>query len=173
MSQPFLGEIKMFGGNFAPLGYALCDGQLMSIQQNTALFSILGTTYGGDGIQTFGLPDMRCRMPVHQGNGPGLTPFVLGEITGSQSVSILTSNLPSHTHLVGATSGGGTATGPAGGFLAASTARDKVYSAGPPDTTLSPQTVGLTGNNIPISIIPPVLCVNFIIALQGIFPSRN
>src|ERR1043166_2889887 len=115
MASPFLGEIKMFGGNFPPTGFALCNGQLMSIQQNTALFSILGTTYGGDGIQTFGLPNLQSRVPMHWGTGQGLSPSVVGEAGGVENVTLLQSNLPAHTHLVGASSGAGTLTAPATG----------------------------------------------------------
>jgi microcystin-dependent protein len=174
MATPFLAEIKMFGGNFAPIGYALCNGQLLAISQNSALFSLLGTTYGGNGQTTFGLPDLRGRVPIHAGSGPGLTPYVLGEIAGTESVTLLQSQMPAHNHLVEANSSAGTATAPSTTLvLAASTARDKVYSTAAPNTTLSPAAIGVAGSSQPHNNIQPYLVVNFIIALQGIFPSHN
>src|SRR5579862_682999 len=128
MSEPFLGEIKMFGGNFAPLGYATCDGQLMAINQNQALFSILGTTFGGDGQVTFSLPDLRGRHPVHVGQGAGLAPRILGEMSGQESVQLTMNQMPAHTHQLTAVSTGGTTGTPGPGeFLAQSTARDRLY----------------------------------------------
>ena len=174
MSQPYIAEIKMFGGNFAPRGYAFCYGQLMSITQNTALFSLLGTTFGGNGTTTFGLPDLRGRVPIGFGQGPGLSDYVLGEMAGQESVQLLQNQMPQHTHLLAANSAGGTSTAPANTeVLAASTARDKVYSTSGPDTTLSPQSIQNAGSSLPHENRQPFLAVNFIIALQGIFPSRN
>jgi microcystin-dependent protein len=152
----------------------------MAISQNTALFSILGTTYGGDGVQTFALPDMRGRMPVHSGQGLGLSPYVLGEVTGVENVTLLANNLPIHNHTVNAstsTSPGRGGTNPAGNLLAvtanAGSNNVDIYSGGNPGTTMSSQMLGMAGGNAPFSVIQPVLCVNFIIALYGIFPSRN
>jgi microcystin-dependent protein len=179
MNEPYIGAIVMFGGNFAPSGWALCNGQLLSISANTALFSILGTTFGGNGTSTFGLPDMRGRVPVHAGQGPGLSPYVLGEETGAEHVTLTINNLPSHNHNVAATSttsgrGGGS---PTGNLLAATanvgTAPVEIYAGGSPNTTMSPQMISSVGGNLPVSVIQPVQCVNFIIALVGIFPSRN
>jgi microcystin-dependent protein len=172
MTQPFLGEIKMFGGNFAPNGYAFCNGALLAISQNTALFSILGTTYGGNGTSTFQLPNMQGRSPVHWGNGQGLSPIVLGEEGGAESVTLNQTQLPSHTHTFSAVSGGGTTGTPGPGeFLAGSTARDRIYSSAAADTSLNG--IGAAGSNLPFAIRPPYLGVTFIIALLGIFPSRN
>jgi microcystin-dependent protein len=172
MTQPFLGEIKMFAGNFAPHGYAFCNGAVMAISQSTALFSILGTTYGGNGTTTFQLPDMQGRVPIHWGNGPGLSPYVIGQVGGQESITLSQNQMPSHTHGLSAVSGGGTTGTPAPGeFLAGSTARDRIYSAGPADTTLAP--TGAAGSNFPVPNIQPFLAVSFIIALLGIFPSRN
>ena len=174
MANPYLGEIRMFAGNFAPANWALCNGQLMSIQQNAALFAILGTTYGGDGIQTFGLPNLQSRVPIHWGQGLGLSQYVIGEMTGTENVTILQSNLPQHTHLLNAVSGGGNQAGPGNNYLAVeSTGTSLNYSNSSPNATMNPNTVGLTGQNIPINNIQPVLAVTFIIALSGIFPSRN
>jgi microcystin-dependent protein len=174
MSQPYLGEIKMFAGNFAPRGYAKCDGQLMSIAQNTALFSILGTTFGGNGQTTFGLPDFRGRVPIHQGQGPGLSSYAMGQMGGVESVILTQTQLPQHTHNVQVNSALGTAVAPGNTtVLAASTARDKVYSTASPNTTLAPQALGMAGGSQPHENMQPYQTVLFIIALQGIFPSRN
>jgi microcystin-dependent protein len=175
MAEPFIAEIKMFGGNFAPRGYALCSGQLLSIAQNTALFSLLGTTYGGDGQTTFGLPDMRGRVPIGQGQGPGLSSRVMGELAGSETVTLISSEMPAHTHThsAGAVTGPGTQAGPAGARMAESTARDNVYSTAAADTAMAPDTIGISGGSQPHNNMQPYLCVNFIIALEGIFPSRN
>ena len=173
MSEPFLCEIRMFGGNFAPTGWALCNGQLMAISQYAALFAILGTSFGGNGVQTFGLPDLRGRVPVHQGTGNGLSPYVLGEQTGTQAVTLSTSNLPSHSHLVNCNTGGGQTT-PVNNFPGAVSAgaTEKIYSNAS-GGTMAGGMIAPTGGNVPVSVIQPVLCVTFIIALVGIFPSRN
>jgi microcystin-dependent protein len=176
MNEPYIGAIVMFGGNFAPSGWALCNGQLLAISSNTALFSILGTTFGGDGIRTFGLPNLQGRVPIHPGSGAGLSTYVLGEIGGAQQVTLNTSNLPPHSHPVNASSAtagrGGNV--PTGNLLAtASGTTTEIYAPGNPGTTMSQQMIGPTGSGIPVSIIQPYQCVNFIIALVGIFPSRN
>jgi microcystin-dependent protein len=181
MSEPFIGEIKMFAGGFAPRGYAFCNGQLLAIQQNAALFSILGTTYGGNGIQTFGLPNLQGRMPMHWGNGPGLTPRVIGETSGTETVTLLTPNLPAHSHAIAipCNTSDGTVGNPQNQVLAVPNAPEagaavNAYSPTPTGgDTLLPFNAVPTGSNVPISIIPPFQCVSFIIALQGIFPSRN
>jgi len=175
MASPFLAEIKMFGGNFAPRGYAFCEGQIMSIQQNTALFSLLGTTYGGNGTQTFALPDLRGRVPIAMGQGPGLTDYVLGEIGGVESVTLGQAQMPAHNHVasIPASSAAGTATAPASNTVpAASTTRDRMYTTNAPDTSMA-WTSTPAGSGLPHSNIQPFLAVSFIIALQGIFPSRN
>jgi microcystin-dependent protein len=176
MSDPFLGEIIMFGGNFAPRGWAFCNGQLMSIAQNTALFSILGTTYGGDGQTTFALPDLRGRVPVHSGSsqGPGLPPVQLGEMAGFPSVTILQTNMPPHNHLVAASQTATTAD--PNGAVPASLGRDAtphIYAAQPDGTHMNPTMISMAGGGQPISVQQPYLGVNFIIALEGIFPSRS
>ena len=176
-SQPYLGGIFMFAGNFAPRGYALCQGQLMSISQNTALFSILGTTYGGDGVQTFALPDLRGRGPIGAGNGPGLSPTVLGEKAGSQSATILISNMPAHSHALNASTSAGTQPLPAGNALASvqdsQGGQSTAYINAAANTPMAPTSIGAAGSGLPISIQNPYLTINFIIATQGIFPSRN
>jgi microcystin-dependent protein len=176
-SQPYLGGIFMFAGNFAPRGYALCQGQLLPISQNTALFSILGTTYGGDGVTTFALPDLRGRGPIGAGNGPGLSPVVLGERAGSQNATILTSNLPAHTHTLNGSTSAGTQPLPTGNALASvqdsQGGQSTAYINAAANTPMVATSIGTTGGNLPLSIQNPYLGLNFIIATQGIFPSRN
>jgi microcystin-dependent protein len=179
MTAQFLGEIKMVGFNFAPTRFAFCNGALIAINQNTALFSLLGTFYGGNGTTTFALPNMQGRFPMHQGTGLGLSTRTIGEEAGVESVSILTSNMPAHNHIATATSPAqstaGTSGTPGPGLVpATSTARDRMYGSSP-DTTMAGPNVAtqLTGQSLPLEIMPPYLVVNFIIALQGIFPARN
>lgn len=177
MSDPFLGEIKMFAGNFAPRGWALCDGQLLAISQNDALFSLLGTLYGGDGRTTFALPDLRGRAPMHQGSGPGLTPRGLGARGGVERVTLTESQIPTHAHGVAnlrATGNPADTSDPAGNSLGLA----DIYSLVTPDAALSagsasadPDT-GAAGANQSHSNMPPYLAVYFIIALAGIYPSR-
>ena len=173
---PFLGQIMCVGFNFAPVGWAMCNGQLMSIAQNTALFALLGTTYGGDGISTFALPDLRSRVPIGMGQGPGLSPYVQGQMGGTETVTLTTNNLPSHSHLVNATSNPGSASHPNGQLLASSGAA-AIYDPGTGgngvDSQLAPNAVAPTGGGQPIPNIPPYNAMNWIIALQGIFPSRS
>ena len=179
MSQPYIGEIILFAGNFAPRGWALCQGQILSIAQNTALFSILGTTYGGNGQTTFALPDLRGRAPIGQGQGPGLQNYVLGEMAGSENVSLISTEMPQHTHLLQANSAGGSETAPTNNVIAAVSDPNSgsLFSAFAPaasvNTTMAPQAVGLAGGSQPHNNMQPFLCLNYIIALEGIFPSRN
>lgn len=176
MSTPLIGEIKMFAGNFAPKGWALCNGQILAIAQNTALFSILGTTYGGNGTSTFALPDLRSRVPIHAGQGAGLSNYVLGEMTGLESVTLLINELPAHTHTVNAVASGGNQASPAGGSLAiesTGTSLDYANSNTTPTSPMNAAMIGPTGSSLPHNNIQPVLCVNYIIALLGVFPSRN
>jgi microcystin-dependent protein len=167
----------MFSGNFAPFGWATCDGQIIAISQNTALFSILGTFYGGNGTTTFGLPDMRGRSPIGQGDGSGLSPYVIGELAGTENTSLNSTNIPSHTHLVNGVAGGGQTT-PVGnlpGAVSASSAKEKIYSTNAPTVTFNSLMIGTNpgGGSTPFNIMQPYLCVTFIIELQGIFPSRG
>ncbi|HEU5011792.1 MAG TPA: tail fiber protein [Roseiflexaceae bacterium] len=181
MSEPFLGEIRLFAGNFAPVGWALCQGQLLSISQNTALFSILGTTYGGNGQTTFGLPDLRGRVPLGWGQGPGLPAVNLGEMAGSPTHTMIITEMPAHNHTaqtaINASSSGGNTPNPANNYPAASTTRDNVYTSGASNSTMNTgaaqTTVGVAGGSQPFSIMQPYLGINFIIALEGIYPSRG
>ncbi len=195
MAEPFIGQITMFAGNFAPRAWAFCDGQLLAISSNSALFSILGTTYGGDGRTTFALPDLRSRVPIHPGTGPGLSTYKLGQRGGQQSVTLTINQLPQHNHIVNTSnlqaitpvsipvvSGLADGNNPEESHLAEASAGN-IYSSGTPDATLPTfNAVGgisgtittlNAGNQQPFSIVQPYNTVNYIIALQGIFPSRN
>jgi microcystin-dependent protein len=173
-SQPILGTIFIFAGNFAPRGYQLCQGQLLPISQYAALFSILGTTYGGNGTTNFQLPDLRGRAPIGQGTGPGLTTVVLGEIAGKQNASILTSNMPAHNHPINCDSGGAANTDPTSGIPGnTGLGQLAIWSSGPATATMLPTMVGVTGQNQPLNIQNPYLGISYIIAMVGIFPSRN
>jgi len=173
MSEPFIATIIMFGGNFAPRGWAFCNGQILPIAQNTALFSLLGTTYGGNGQTTFALPDLRGRAPIQQGQGPGLSPYDLGQVGGTESVTLTLETMAAHGHTfqIPANEGDPTTKEPAGGFLAK--AANNLYASSTDTTKMGGGNTGPTGGNQPFSIIQPYLCVSFIIALEGIFPSRN
>ncbi len=174
--DPFLGEIRLFAGNFAPRGWAFCGGQLLSISQNTALFSLLGTSYGGDGRTTFGLPDLRGRVPVHEGQGPGLTRRDLGEQSGSETVTLLATELPAHTHALAATTSNATSQ-VARGNLPAFTYTDAVTTLYANEdggsVAMAPGAIAPSGSGLPHDNRMPTLALNFIIALQGVFPSRE
>lgn len=183
-TEPFIGEIKILGFNFAPKGYATCQGQILSIAQNTALFSLLGTYYGGNGQTTFALPDLQGRAPIGQGQGPGLPLYELGQKAGTNSVTILTSNIPPHIHTltnvkanIAVNTAVADANTPEGCYLATNNTTS-LYSEGPEaGKFLAPATISgtsdITGSGIPIDITNPYLTINYSIALQGIFPSRN
>jgi microcystin-dependent protein len=172
MSEPFLGEIRMVGFNFAPRGWAICAGQLVSIAQNSAVFALLGTTYGGDGVTTFALPDLRGRLPIHMGTGPGLSNYQIGQQSGAEGVTLLTSQLPMHTHQLNATKDG-TRTGSPNGALLGSGEADLYNHDFANTAVMSPGTLGQAGGNQPHENMHPFLCINFVIALEGIFPSRS
>jgi microcystin-dependent protein len=168
MSEPFLGEIRMFGGNFAPRGWSLCNGQLLPIAQYTALFSLLGTTYGGDGKVTFGLPQLQGNAPMHWGDGPGLTPRQIGEMSGEPNVTVLITEMPSHNHGFTGSASSPDQTSPRSNVLA-----DAAIYANPPNAALAPQTVGIAGGSQPHNNMMPYLGLTFIIALEGIYPARG
>ena len=175
MSEPFVGEIKMFAGNFAPRSWAFCDGQLLAVSQNDALFSLFGTIYGGDGRTTFGLPDMRGRFPIHAGAGagPGLTPRSLGTKSGNETEAIQAHHMPAHSHTVRYSDDQADSLSPEGNVFATSATGDWQYSSAAADATLHGNSIGSIGGSQPHENIPPVLCINFIVALWGIYPSRN
>ena len=170
--NPFIGLIVMFGGNFAPRGWALCDGQLLPINQYSALFSILGTTYGGDGRTTFALPDLRGRVPIHEGTGPGLSPYDLGQKGGSETVTLTTNQIPAHSHNFELGSTGSTPAG-SGSFLGNVTGTNLIYNGTKSGNTLNSGAIHNTGGGQSHNNIQPYLAVNFIIALQGTYPSRS
>lgn len=176
MSEPFIGEIRMFGFTFSPRNYAFCNGQLLSIAQNSALFSLLGTTYGGNGTTTFALPDLRGRVPVHAGTGPGLSPRTLGERSGAETVSLLQPQIPAHSHPAFATTAAATTGEPGPGVLPGAVSGQTMYvtdANGGRDFILSPQAGGLAGGSQPHENCMPTLTLGYSIALFGIFPSRN
>ena len=165
----------MGGMNFAPRGFAFCQGQILSIAQNTALFSLLGTTFGGNGQTTFGLPDLRGRVPMGQGQGPGLSNKNLGEQAGTETVTLLAAQLPAHNHTLVAVNLAGDASNPNAALLANSGALDKEFKAAPlsSQVNMHPSAIGNTGGSQPHDNLPPYLVLNFYIALEGIFPARN
>jgi microcystin-dependent protein len=173
MSEPFIGIITIFGGNFAPVGWAYCNGQQMPIAQYEALFTLLGTTYGGDGQNTFALPDMRSRMPIHSGQGTGLSQYRVGQTGGSEQVTLLANQMPPHNHVARASTtsnqtvptnnvwGGGDSSSPTA-----------LYTSGPVDATMSSKATNGAGGSQPHQNVQPILAMNFIIALEGIYPSQ-
>jgi len=172
VSEPFIGQIIMFSGNFAPRGWALCDGQLLSISNNTALFSILGTTYGGDGRTNFALPDLRGRVPVHAGSGPGLPPARLGDKAGAAQHALTAQQMPSHTHSLHCQTGDGTSDEPANHFPAKTGGGESIY-ADSQNGAMNANAIQNAGGGQAFSIMQPYQVVNFIIALVGLYPSRN
>ena len=176
MANPFIGEIIMFAGTFAPRGWAFCSGQLLQISQNTALFAILGTTYGGDGRTTFGLPDLRGRVSIHPGSGPGLTRRTLGQKSGQETVTLDTNQIPPHNHHVSPRCSNelGDEVLPEGNFVAKPAGVDTGEAfVSAPDKTMGTTASAHTGGNQAHANMQPFQAVNYIIALQGIFPSRN
>jgi microcystin-dependent protein len=171
MSSPFIGEIRMFGGNFAPAGWAFCSGQLMPISENDALFALIGTTYGGDGQETFGLPDLQGRLPMHMGTGAGLTTRVIGESGGVETVTLTVNQIPVHSHAPLAVSGNGNQATPQNGVWAGVTT--SIYTTNPPTIAFNATLGGNTGGSQPHENLMPFLAVSFIISLFGIFPSQN
>ncbi len=171
MSEPFVGEIRMFAGNFAPRGWAFCDGQLLAVSQNDALFSLLGTIYGGDGRTTFGLPDLRGRVPIHAGSGPGLSPRRLGAKSGAENVTLTVNQLPSHTHAMQAQTAPANSPEAQGAAPATTTLVDLYFQVSPTES-LSSQAITNVGGSRSHTNLQPFLCINFIVALVGIYPSR-
>ena len=171
--DPFIGQIVMFGGSFAPRAWALCDGQLLAIAQNNALFSILGTTYGGDGRTTFGLPDLRGRVPIHAGNGAGLSNYRLGQKGGAENVTLTEAQLPPHQHTINAVAGTGNTSDPTAAHFANTGDWDNEYSTAPVTVTMNPGAVASAGSGQQHPNVQPYQVINFIIALQGTYPSRS
>jgi len=165
MAQPYVGEIRMFAGNFAPAGWMFCEGQLLPISENETLFQLIGTTYGGDGESTFALPDLRGRIPIHQGNG-----FILAETGGAEEITLTVQQIPAHSHPLLASTNTAQQTQPTGQVLGNS-ATATMYIEDNPSVALNPKTVGSVGGSQPHTNFQPYLCINFIISLFGIFPS--
>jgi microcystin-dependent protein len=174
MSNPFVAEIRIFGFNFAPTGWALCNGQLLPISQNTALFSLLGTTYGGDGKSTFALPDMQGNAPMHPGQGPGLSLHDLGEMSGSEFVTLLESEIPAHSHSWRASTDDGDLKAPSTNRSYARSIGGSAWAPGnSPLVQMAPQALPPAGGDLPHNNMMPYLTLNFCIAMQGVFPPRN
>jgi microcystin-dependent protein len=171
--ESFLASLLIFAGNFAPRGWAFCNGQIMSIAQNTAVFALVGTTYGGDGVTTFALPDLRGRVPIHFGQGPGLSNYDLGQVAGSETTTLLISNLPAHNHGLHATSETGSTSAPVGAYLGNTGALDKEYNTSGTVVSMNANSIALTGGSQPFQILQPYLALNYIFCMEGIFPSRN
>jgi microcystin-dependent protein len=166
MAQPYVGEIRIFAGNFAPAGWMFCEGQLLPISENETLFNLIGTTYGGDGQETFALPDLRGRIPIHQGNG-----FTLAETGGVETVTLTTQQMAAHSHPFLASGGSPNTNNPGTALTAKPVA--SIYNAGTNPVSMAPQAVGPTGGSQPHDNFQPYLCVDFIISLFGIFPSQT
>jgi len=166
MAQPYVGEIRMFAGNFAPAGWMFCEGQLLPISENETLFQLIGTTYGGDGQSTFALPDLRGRIPVHQGNG-----FTLAETGGAEEITLTVSQIPAHSHPMLAANSPGTSSNAQSNMICSSPSINLYIEGQSPDSNFNPSVIGSVGGSQPHTNFQPYLCINFIISLFGIFPS--
>jgi len=173
MAEPFLGQIALVGFNFAPQGWALCDGQLLSIAQFAALFNLIGTTYGGDGQSTFALPDLRSRIPVHQGQGSGTSNYVMGQTGGSEQVTLTSAQVTSHTHQARCFTGGSNSQSPVNGVWAQASADTPYVSSQVGAANMAPGAIGAAGGGQPHPNLMAYQAINYIIALEGIFPSQN
>ena len=172
MGQPYVGEIRMFAGNFAPNGWMFCEGQTLAISENDVLFNLIGTTYGGDGMETFNLPNLASRVPIHQGTGPDGTTYQMGEMAGTEQETLTVQQIPNHSHPLTATGDTGSSTQPAGNVFAQD-ASLKMYRVQAQDTNMNAQAIGPSGGSQPHENLQPFLCINFIISLFGIFPSQT
>jgi len=172
MAQPYVGEIRMFAGNFAPAGWSFCDGQLMPISENETLFQLIGTTYGGDGQETFALPNLQSRIPIHMGTGPNGVTRQLAETGGTEQETLTIQQIPVHNHAFLASMGTGTQSAPAGELLASGSSIS-IYRPQTPTQPLAAQTINAAGGSQPHDNMVPFLCLNFIISMFGIFPSQT
>lgn len=173
MPEPYVGEIRMFGGNFAPNGWMFCEGQSLPISENEVLFQLIGTTYGGDGQETFNLPNLASRVPIHMGTGPDGTTYQLGEMAGTEQETLTTQQIPNHTHPFTGSTANGTIVNPGGNVLAASTSSVQPLIQDVADTPLNAQCITPVGGSQPHENTQPFLCINFIISLFGVFPSQT
>ena len=172
MAQPYVGEIRLFAGNFAPVGWLFCDGQQLAIAGNETLFNLIGTTYGGDGQNTFAVPDLRGRVPLHQGSGPGLSARVIGETAGSETATLNVQQMPAHTHALSATNAAATPAAGVTGVLASS-ATTQFYGPGPAINPMAAGAISAKGSSQPHDNMAPFVAVSFIISLFGIYPSQG
>jgi microcystin-dependent protein len=173
MSQPFIGEIRMFAGNFPPAGWAFCDGQLIAISENDALFTLIGTIYGGDGEETFALPDLRARIPIHQFQGSGLSARIIGETGGTEQETLTIQQIPNHSHAFLASTDPGVAITPSGGLLGAGASINIFRPTPPAATPMDAASVTPAGGSQPHDNMHPFICINYIISLFGLFPQFN
>lgn len=173
MPEPYVGEIRMFAGNFAPNGWMFCEGQTLPISENEVLFQLIGTTYGGDGEETFNLPNLASRIPIHMGTGPDGTTYQIGEMAGTESETLSTQQIPVHNHAFMASTAVGTANTPGGNIPAALTGSAMLYREVAPSGTLATQANVITGGSQPHDNTQPFLCLNYIISLFGVFPSQT
>ena len=176
MADPFVAEIRIVGFNFAPKGWAACDGQILPISQNTALFSLIGTFYGGNGTSNFALPNLQGRVPLNPGQGPGSSLYDVGETGGEATVTLTTSQLPAHTHTLNTDKNAGETTSPTNQAPAQAAVNPRfadLYSGAAANATASPSAIGSTGSGLPHNNLQPYLTLNFVIALQGIYPPRS
>ena len=173
MAQPYIGEIRMFGGNFAIQGWAFCNGASMSISQNDVLYNVLGTTYGGDGINSFNLPDLQGRVPVHQGQGAGLQNYTLGQKGGSETITLTVAQLPLHPHTALGSATGGAVSNPANGTWGNNAIQNNSFAPGTSaNATMNSGSIGMTGSNLPHDNMLPFMVCSFIIALVGVYPTQ-
>jgi microcystin-dependent protein len=170
--NPYLGEIRIFAFNFAPKGWAMCNGQLLAISSNTALFSLIGTYYGGNGTSTFALPDLRSRVPIHQGQGQGLSPYNIGQVAGNETVTLNLQQMPQHNHTMNVFNGPA-GTNRSGNAYLADSSSGNIYTTSAANATLNPSAISFNGSSQPHNNIQPYLCMTFCIATQGIYPPRN
>jgi microcystin-dependent protein len=173
MAQAFIGEIRIFAGNFAPAGWAFCNGQLVAIAENDTLFQLIGTTYGGDGQTTFALPDLRSRVPIHMGQGSGLQSYVIGQSGGVETVTLTQNQMPGHTHAAACNGTAGTGNGPGSNVWANNPANAAYIAPASIDGLMNAQAIGLTGGNQAHDNMLPYLAISYIISLFGVFPSPN
>jgi microcystin-dependent protein len=172
MSEPFVGEVRLFAGNFAPNGWAFCDGQLVAISESEVLFNLIGTTYGGDGQNTFALPDLRGRVPVHQGSNGQSGPYVMGESGGAETVTLTAAQMPAHTHAMLASSTTASSTHGAAEVLGSSTTMN-LYGTGAPNMAMDANAIAPQGGGQPHQNMPPYVALNYIVSFFGVFPSQN
>jgi microcystin-dependent protein len=173
MAQPYVGEIRMFAGNFAPVGWMFCEGQPLPISENDVLFQLIGTTYGGDGEETFNLPNLASRVPIHMGTGPDGTTYQLGEMAGTEQETLTIQQIPNHTHPLTASTALGNQSSPVGNVLATSSGGISLFYEGGVDSNMNAQAITPAGGSQPHENTQPFLCINFIISLFGVFPSQT